>query len=113
MCALKLFRINVALDKDEEQVSFINMRIKALCQCLDQDEEIGAKHIANTERFQATSRELIPLLAGIDLDDELIEDPMVAQICNDSSKGRRGKRCRYIDWHVKHCIIKTLLTTNV
>ena len=27
-CALKLFRNTVALEKDDEQVSFINMRIK-------------------------------------------------------------------------------------
>ena len=57
-CALKLFRNTVALDKDEEQVCFINMRIKALWECPDQDEDEGAKHIADTERFQTSSREL-------------------------------------------------------
>ena len=82
-CALKLFRNSVALEKDEEQVSFINMRIKALWECPDQDEEVGAKHIAEGERFQAASREPIPPLAGepgelIELDDELLEDPTVA-----------------------------------
>ena len=51
-CALKLFRNTVALDKDKEQVSFINMRIKALWECPDQDKEVGAKHIAEGERFK-------------------------------------------------------------
>ena len=55
------------------------MRIKALWECPDQDEEVGAKNLANTERFQHASREPIPPLAGepgelIELDDELIED---------------------------------------
>lgn len=84
-CALKLFRNTIALEKDEEQVSFINMRIKALWECPDQDEEVGAKHIADTERFQAASREPIPPLAGepgelIELDDELLEDRTVATL---------------------------------
>ena len=48
-CALKLFHNSVAVEKDEEQVSFINMRLKALWECLDQDEEVGAKHIADTK----------------------------------------------------------------
>ena len=83
-CALKLFRNSVALEKDEEQVSFINMWIKALWECLDQDEEVGAKHIAKGERFQAASREIIPPLAGepgelLELDDELLEDPYCCQ----------------------------------
>ena len=54
-CALKLFRNTVALEKDEEQVVFINMRIKALWECPDQDEEVGAKHIAYTEKFRPAS----------------------------------------------------------
>ena len=76
------------------------MRIKAIWECPDQDEEVSAKHIPDTERFQAAPRELIPLLAGelgelIDLDDELIEDPTFAclfgedtyaQKCDDSSQ---------------------------
>jgi hypothetical protein len=73
------------LEKDEEQVMFINMRIKALWECPDQDEEVGAKHLADTERFQPASREPIPPLAGepgelIELDDELIEDLTVARL---------------------------------
>ena len=77
-CALKLFRNSVALEKDEEQVSFINMRIKALW-------EVGAKYIVEGERFQAASREPIPPLAGelgqlIELDGELLEDPTVANL---------------------------------
>ena len=64
---------------------FINMRIKALWECPDQDEEVGAKNLADTERFQPASREPIPPLAGepgelIDLDDELIEDLTVARL---------------------------------
>ena len=84
-CDLKLFRNSVALEKDEEQVSFINMRIKALQECLDQDEEIGAKNIADTERFQQASREPIPRLGDepgelIELDNDLREDPAVASL---------------------------------
>ena len=84
-CALKLFRNIVPLEKDEEQVVFINMRIKALWECPDQDEEVDAKHITDTERFQPASREPIPPLAReprelIELDDELIEDLTVAQL---------------------------------
>ena len=63
-CALKLFRNSVGLVKDEEQVNFINMRLRALWECPDQDEEVGAKHIADIECFQPTSYELIPPLAG-------------------------------------------------
>ena len=64
---------------------FINMRIKALWECPDQDEEVGAKHIADTKKFQPTSQEPIPQFAGdsgelIELDDELIEDFMVARL---------------------------------
>ena len=71
------------------------MRIKALWECPDQDEEVGAKHIADTERFQAASREPIPPLAGepgelIDLDDELIEDLTVARLSGDDSNAQIG-----------------------
>ena len=84
-CALKLFRNTVALEKNEEQVVFINMRIKALWECPDQDEEVGAKHIADTEKFQLASREPIPPLVGepgqlIELDDEILEDFTVARL---------------------------------
>ena len=60
-------------------------------ECPNQDEDVGAKHIADTERFQPASREPIPLLAGeprelIELDDELIEDLTVAQLaCEDNT----------------------------
>ena len=71
------------------------MRIKALWECPDQDEEVGAKHIADTERFQAASREPIPPLAGecgelIDLDDELIEDRTVARLSRDDNNAQIG-----------------------
>ena len=57
------------------------MRIKAL----DQDEVVGAKHIADRERFLVASHEPIPPLAGelgqlIELDDELLEDRTVATL---------------------------------
>ena len=84
-CTLKLFWNTVAVEKDEEQVCFINMRTKALWECPDQDEEVGAKHIADTEWFQAASPERIAPLAGeprelIELDDDLLEDPIVANL---------------------------------
>ena len=41
MC-LEIVSHSVALEKDEEQVSFINMRIKALWECPDQDEEVSS-----------------------------------------------------------------------
>ena len=84
-CALKLFHNSVAVEKDEEQVSFINMRLKALWECLDQDGEVGAKHIADTERFQQASPASIPPLRDepgelIELDNDLREDPAVASL---------------------------------
>ena len=63
-CDLKLFQNIMALEKEKEHVSFTNMKIKALWECPDQDEEVGAKHIADTERFQTASCEPIPPLAG-------------------------------------------------
>ena len=69
---------------------FINIRIKALWECLDQDEEVGAKQITDIERFQPASREPIPPLVGepgelIELDDELIEDLMVARLAQEDN----------------------------
>ena len=69
---------------------FINMRIKALWECLEQDEEVSAKHLADTERFQPTSREPILPLTGepgelIDLDDELIEDLTMARLTGEDN----------------------------
>ena len=63
-CALKLFQNLVALEKDEEQVNFINMRLRALWECPNQDEEVGMKQLANTKCFQPASREPICLLVG-------------------------------------------------
>ena len=40
------------------------MRIKGLRECLDMDEEVGAKHMTNIEHFQLASREPIPPLVG-------------------------------------------------
>ena len=55
-CALKLFRNIVPLEKDEEQVVFINMRIKALWECPDQDEEVDAKHITDTDIAESVGK---------------------------------------------------------
>ena len=82
---LKLFWNTIAFEKDEEQVCLINIQIQALWECLGQDDEVGAKHVADMEWFQATSREPIPPLAGelgelIELDDELLEDPAIASL---------------------------------
>ena len=88
-CALKLFRNAIALEKDEEQVNFFKMRIQGLWECPDQDQEMGAKHIDSTERFQQASREPIPPLAGgqpgelIDLEDDLVENPAIARLRGD------------------------------
>ena len=107
-CALKLFRNSAALEKDEEQVSFLNIRIKALWECLDQDEEVGAKHIhADSEHFQQASREPIPRLGDepgelIELDDDdLRENPTIASLSgvdniatlqDESSQGDEDKK---------------------
>ena len=61
------------------------MRLRALWECLDQDKEVGTKQIANTKRFQPASREPIPPLVGeprelVELDDDLTEDPTVANL---------------------------------
>ena len=79
-CILKLFQNTIALEKDEEQVCFINVWIEALSECPDQDKVVGAKHIVDMEWFEVVSREPILALAGeprelIDLDYELPEDP--------------------------------------
>ena len=86
MCISKLFRNIVALEKDDGQVSFINMRIKALRKCPYQDEEAGAKHIVDTKRFQQP----IPPLVGdlgdlIDLDDKQLENPTIAGLCGEDT----------------------------
>ena len=62
-CALKMFRNSVALEKDPEQVNFIKMRIQGIWDCPDQDQEVGAKHINETEMLQITSRE--PMVSGL------------------------------------------------
>jgi hypothetical protein len=40
------------------------MRINGIWECPDADEEVGAKQIGNTERFQAASGEPMPPLAN-------------------------------------------------
>ena len=57
VCTLKFFRNYVALKKYPSQVNFIKMSIQGIWDCPDQDQEVGAKHINETEMFQLTSRE--------------------------------------------------------
>ena len=73
------------LEKEEEQVSLNNMRIKALWECSYEDDKVGAKQIVDIKRFQNTSCEPIPPLDGklgelIELDDEILKEPMVASL---------------------------------
>ena len=79
----------MALEKHEEQVSFINMQIKALWECPDQDKEVGAKHIAEGERFQVAFREPIPPLAGEPV--ELLEDPTVASLTGEDAETQNSE----------------------
>ena len=56
------------------------MRINGIWECPDADQEVGAKHVGDTERVQTASREPMPPLADEagelgDLNDELIIDP--------------------------------------
>ena len=93
---MKLFHNSVALEKDEEQVSFINMHIKALWECPHQDEEVEAKHIAEGQRFQAAFREPIPPLAGelgelIKLDEELLENPTIASLTREDAETQNSE----------------------
>ena len=46
-------------------MSFIKMRINGIWECPDADQEVRAKHIGETERFQIASREpMQPLQAN-------------------------------------------------
>ena len=56
-----MIRNSVALEKDLEQVSFIKMRIQGIWGCPDQDQEVGAKHINESQMFQITFRKLVEL----------------------------------------------------
>ena len=84
-CALKMFRNSVALEKDPEQVNFIKMRIQGIWDCPNQDQEVGAKHINETEMFQMTSREPME-----PIDEEVgdlveLEDVLESEHTNDST----------------------------
>ena len=46
-----MFRNFVALEKDPEQVNFIKMRIYGIRDFPDQDQEVKAKYINETEMF--------------------------------------------------------------
>ena len=56
------------------------MRINGIWECPDADQEVGAKHVGETERYQIASREPMPPLANEagelgDLQDEPLSDP--------------------------------------
>ena len=52
-----MFNNYIALEKDSEQANFIKMRIQGIWDCPNQDQQVGAKHINETQRFQMTFRE--------------------------------------------------------
>ena len=56
-CALKMFQKCVTFEKDPKQVNFIKMIIQGIWNCPDQNQEVGAKHINQTEMFKMTSQE--------------------------------------------------------
>ena len=63
-----MFRNYVAFKNDPSQVIFIKTRIHGIWDCLDQDQEVGAKHINETEMSQLTSKEpMKPIDEGGDL----------------------------------------------
>ncbi|KAH7404473.1 hypothetical protein KP509_15G027200 [Ceratopteris richardii] len=78
-CSLNMFRHCIAMEKDDAQVSFIRMRINGLNECPDEDQEVGRKHIADTERFQPASREPVPPLADEPRDMADLEEPILEQ----------------------------------
>ena len=59
-----MFRNFVSLEKYEVEVNFIKMQINGIWECLDANQEVGAKHVKDTERYQYASREPIPPLAN-------------------------------------------------
>ncbi len=78
-----MFRNCISLEKDEAQVSFIKMRINGIWECPDADQEVGAKHVGDTERVQSASREPMPPLADEagelgELNDEPLCEPTEA-----------------------------------
>ena len=61
------------------------MRIQDIWDCPDQDQEVGAKHINETEMFQLTSREpMEPIDKGGDLVD--LEDVLQSEQMLDSTE---------------------------
>ena len=62
ICALKLFRNYISMEKDDTQVSFIKMLINGIWECPNTDQEVGAKHIRDTKRYQSATREPMPPL---------------------------------------------------
>ena len=65
-------------------VSFIKMRINGIWECPDADQEVGAKHVGDTERYQCASREPMPSLANEatelgELKDELMSNPTLLE----------------------------------
>ena len=89
ICALKMFRNFVALEKDPEQVNFIKMRIQGIWDCRDQDQEVREKHINEIEMFQMTSREPME-----PIDDEIgdlvdLEDVSESKHTHDSTENTK------------------------
>ena len=81
-----MIRNSVALEKDLEQVNFIKMRIQGIWGCPDQDQEVGAKHINETQMFQMTFREPVEPIdedAGHLVE---LEDVLESEHTNDSTQ---------------------------
>ena len=104
-CALKMFRNSVALEKDPEQVNFIKMRIQGIWDYLDQDQEVGAKHINETQMFQMSSREPMEPKDEevgdlVDLEDVVVRNP---SLCADREAEPRGSWTGRIRTSYKLC----------
>ena len=102
---MKLFRNIVALEEHEEQVCFINMQFKSLWECPNQDEEVRAKHIVDTDH------EPIPPLASergelIELDDELMEDSIVANVSGVDANAQNVRKMP-LQWEELTCQAKS------
>ena len=80
-----MFKNSVALEKDPKHVNFIKMRIQGIWDSLDQDQEVGAKHINETEMFQMTSREPMEPIDEEAGDLVELEDVSESEHTNDST----------------------------
>ena len=97
-CALKLFRNCISLEKDEAQVSFIKMRINGIWECPDADQEVGAKHVGDTERYQLASREPMPPLANEAGDlGELKDEPICDSTLHGAGEDQTEEHSNHVD----------------